>query len=299
MIRLNIDDQRARNKNLMNFGLDYLVAEKAKVKAELKRFDNEFQEMFHRLPNRNEKEVMRILYMYYKNLKVAISQKQAGSTSKQLNVNNSITDNALTNNYMQSKKSSYPDNKNQNYLNTTHNSNPNPNLNNIYSFNNIYTINENAQEITTKEKKTANYSNLLSHNSNFNTVNASKDRNSIENSNKIGLNANLNENKQNPNELFDINKESKTRTALYPKDKKYTKSELIQMEKEYQRLRKEQLELKQKLHNYQKEFFEIHNRRVKYYKDIIGVEDEYNKYKENKAIMKEIQEVIMQYKNSK
>ena len=44
--RLNVDEQRCKNKNLVNFGIDYLMAEKNKVKSELKRFDNDFFELF-------------------------------------------------------------------------------------------------------------------------------------------------------------------------------------------------------------------------------------------------------------
>jgi len=82
------------------------------------------------------------------------------------------------------------------------------------------------------------------------------------------------------------------------KDKKYTKSELIQLEKEYDLIKKDQIDLKQKLHNYQKEFYQQHNRKVKYYKDIIGMENEYQAYKENKQRLRQIIDILEKYKIS-
>lgn len=82
------------------------------------------------------------------------------------------------------------------------------------------------------------------------------------------------------------------------KDRKYSKSELIQMEKEYDAIKKDQIELKQKLHNYQKEFYQQHNRKVKYYKDIIGMENEYQAYKENKQRLRQILDVLEKYRNA-
>lgn len=83
------------------------------------------------------------------------------------------------------------------------------------------------------------------------------------------------------------------------KDKKLTRTDLLNLEKEYSDVKKDQIELKEKLHAYQKEFYQIHNRRVKYYKDIIGIEGDYQRYKINKLKIKEIQEIILKYKNNK
>lgn len=74
--RLNLDEAKCKNKHLVDLPLDTLLSEKTKVKNELKRYDNEFLELNQRLPNRNEKESMRIIYVYYKYLKQAITIKQ-------------------------------------------------------------------------------------------------------------------------------------------------------------------------------------------------------------------------------
>jgi hypothetical protein len=57
--------------------MDELQLEKKKVKNELKYYDQAFQLRFSRLPNRNEKEPMRQIYMYYKRLKQYIQKASA------------------------------------------------------------------------------------------------------------------------------------------------------------------------------------------------------------------------------
>lgn len=73
--RLNLDESKIKSKTLSAFPMDFLVSEKAKVKNELKKYDNEFTDLFGRQPNRAEKEVMRPIYLYYKNLKAALDAK--------------------------------------------------------------------------------------------------------------------------------------------------------------------------------------------------------------------------------
>jgi len=73
--RLNLDESKIKSKSLYTFPVEYLMSEKGKVKNELKKYDNEFTELFNRTPNRAEKEVMRPVYLYYKNLKAALDLK--------------------------------------------------------------------------------------------------------------------------------------------------------------------------------------------------------------------------------
>ena len=47
------------------------------MKNELKYYDQAFANRFQRIPNRNEKEPMRQIYMYYKKLKQYITKAQA------------------------------------------------------------------------------------------------------------------------------------------------------------------------------------------------------------------------------
>ncbi len=48
---------------------EQLNKEKKRVKEELKFYDETFQNYFNLQPNRNQKEPMRPLYVYYKGLK--------------------------------------------------------------------------------------------------------------------------------------------------------------------------------------------------------------------------------------
>ena len=74
--KLQLDPQRINGKHLSAFRLEELQGEKKKVKNELKKYDNEFMFRFNRVPNRNEKEPMRNLYLYYKRLKQYIYKKE-------------------------------------------------------------------------------------------------------------------------------------------------------------------------------------------------------------------------------
>lgn len=303
--RLGIDESRTRSKNLINFGVDFLIAEKTKVKSELKRFDNEFAEMFNRQPNRIEKEIMRPLYMYYKNLKNVLDTKHKGGYVSKNQQKESDT--GLNNNYVQNNKKidsvnsqlkqdignqrsgSIDDN------NSKKTANNNNNNNNVYSFNQIYSKNETPviQESTKtssntsqKEKSGHSISTLIGNNNNSFSHNKelkNNDKKHTDNSDKDTDFLLLLEAK-------DSDKRSNSHSY---KDKKFTKIELVQMEKEFDVLKKGQIELKQKLHDYQKEFYDIHNRRVKFYRDIIGVEKEYQSYKDNKIRMRDIQQILL------
>jgi len=85
--RLNLDESKIRSKSLSSLPVEYLMSEKAKVKNELKKYDNEFVDLFSRPPNRAEKEVMRPIYLYYKNLKSALDLK-AKQNQGQQNIGN-------------------------------------------------------------------------------------------------------------------------------------------------------------------------------------------------------------------
>jgi hypothetical protein len=52
-----------------------LANEKKRVKNELKSYDNDFSANFKRQPNHDEKEPLRPLYIYYKNLKGSLTKR--------------------------------------------------------------------------------------------------------------------------------------------------------------------------------------------------------------------------------
>jgi hypothetical protein len=317
MKRLNVDESKCKNKNMINLNLDFLINEKTKVKSELKKFDNDFFEAFHRYPNRDEKEIMRVIYMYYKNLKQAIETKQEKEGSNiNINKNNSA-------------KHSH---NNSNVSHTGNNSSINQT--NLYQGTNSKTYNSsfdnnsviNHQKKTLKETVKENFNKKdVQNKNNFKPGTSSSDLESIINPNP-SLNSNFNQ-RPNSNSInnnndifldnFDFENPSSATGSVFKnnfsgnltnpggysshpmKDKKLTRTDLLNLEKEYSDIKKDQIELKEKLHAYQKEFYQIHNRRVKYYKDIIGIEGDYKRYKINKIKIKEIQEIILKYKNNK
>ena len=362
------------------------------MKTELKRYDNEFTDLFSRPPNRSEKEIMRPIYLYYKNLKstLDLKAKQNQNVSAANNMSNNSTGNNygigqnLIKNFQNKNLIDITTGNNQEIMNLGGNSkNPtainNNNLNNPSIINNlshknrtnnIINTNNNPSTISTISSfNQANVNNQKITNNNFdrevinpnlnniknNTIsnfsietssglgakklnieNSINTNNYINNNNIInppGNNYNFqnnsftnqkdlkdkkteikysekDKNHKNNKDLGDreldsillanpINKRSNSHTHGYHqtlKDKKYSKSELIQLEKEYDLIKKDQVDLKQKLHNYQKEFYQQHNRKVKYYKDIIGMENEYQDYKENKLRIKQILEILEKYK---
>ena len=68
-LNLDINKINRLQTELDNFDLNAINEQKKKVKKELKNYDIKFQINFNRMPNRNEKEPMRPLYIYYKKLK--------------------------------------------------------------------------------------------------------------------------------------------------------------------------------------------------------------------------------------
>jgi len=298
MRRLNIDDQRIKSKNLINFGVDYLQSEKAKVKAELKKYDNDFLESFNRLPNRTEKEVMRPLYMYYKNLKNSIDlknnldSKSGGSgTYSRHNTSGSVKSSSSTS----SKKQEVANMNNSNMAIMGTNNEVATNISDI----NISEINLSAYKSPKEDRRFTSPSSSTSSNQGKEIKEFSREKRSSSASSASSLISNT-DSKGSDIVSFDDNAGGSFKKFYnISKDKKLSKNELIGFEKELDGIRKDQHALKQKLHAYQKEFYEVHNRRVKYYKDIIGIEYEYQKYKDNKNKIKELEEILAPYKKPK
>ena len=91
--KLNLNKAMIETRNLDNFSLDDLADEKRRVKNELKRYDTEFKKAYNKVPGREEKEPMRPLYIYYKNLKVAISKLEKNLKVTQQNKDPEAQDN--------------------------------------------------------------------------------------------------------------------------------------------------------------------------------------------------------------
>lgn len=73
--KLKLDYTATNGRDLPNKSYEELGSEKKKVKNELKTYDNNFKNLFGRVPRREEKEPMRPLYVYYKKLKLSLSKR--------------------------------------------------------------------------------------------------------------------------------------------------------------------------------------------------------------------------------
>ena len=73
--KLKLDYMATNGRDLGSKIYEDLVAEKKKVKNELKNYDNNFKNLFGRVPRREEKEPMRPLYVYYKKLKISLTKR--------------------------------------------------------------------------------------------------------------------------------------------------------------------------------------------------------------------------------
>lgn len=295
MKRLNIDEQKIKTKELLKYSLDHILSEKAKVKGELKLYDNEFLKVFGRMPNKQDKEIMRPLYIYYKNLKTVLDQKKQESSNKAMPLDKRPNSGG---NIINKQKSTSNDSVISGISSGSDMSVTTKTKGSGTTFNNVIEKNEKSTSITSiisqpseknitstgqgyvslKQTLANNMNNKDFTNNNSSTTSSNTNNNNIIQKDNDYLNMEL------------LNAPSKQ------KEKKPNSSNVKlsyqELEHELKELKKEQSELKQILHNYQNSFFKDQNRKVRFYKDILGVEREYNKYKENKTRIQEITELL-------
>lgn len=277
--RLQISEKMIASKTLIaQMNLEQLVNEKARVKQELKKYDEDFYHVFKTKPAKENKEVMKPLYYYYQKIKLEISKKSNN------NENNSETiirnDHTQTNN-TSNTQSIFPSTITYNestlmqestYGNTTTNTNQiqiENNRTNKFSLN----TNANTYHINNNKNISVNTVNTNTNNNNYNVFHR-----------KANSGGGINNNQKLKKEDFIINKASKKRSL--------SKEEINALEQEYFNIKNEQNNLTQMLRNYQNEFQKTNNRKVKWAKDIKPVEKEYNKYKMNKERIKQIKELF-------
>lgn len=218
MKKLNINQSKLNIKYLNTLGLDEIEKEKSKVKKELQEIDKEFTKLFKREPAKNEKEVLRPLYVYYNDLKQIITNKKGTGGGS------------------------------------------------------VSSSQEKTKEMNLEKEK------------DFKRPNSSKQ---LDNESQL-LKKSKNEDKNNKNKLLSdqVKRPSSAKLKAY---QQLSTDELIN---ELQVIKDQQILYKQKLHDYQKDFHQRNNRKVKYYKDIEEVEFEYNSYKENRLLIKDIEDII-------
>jgi len=285
--RLQISEKMIASKTLIaQMNLEQLVNEKARVKQELKKYDEDFYHVFKTKPAKENKEVMKPLYYYYQKIKLEITKKSNNNENNSETIirnehhNNQI--NTQTNN-TSNTQSIFPSTITYNestlmqestYGNNSTNTNQihiENNRTNKFSLNT--NNNTNTYHINNNKNISVNTVNINTNNNNYNVFHR-----------KANSGGGINNTQKLKKEDFIINKANKKRSL--------SKEEMNALEQEYFTIKNEQNNLTQMLRNYQNEFQKTNNRKVKWAKDIKPVEKEYNKYKMNKERIKQIKELF-------
>ena len=276
--RLQISEKMIASKTLIaQMNLEQLVNEKARVKQELKKYDEDFYHVFRTKPAKENKEVMKPLYYYYQKIKLEISKKSNNENNSETIIRNDHTQTNNTSNTQSIFPSTITYNEStlmqeSTFGNTTTNTNQiqiENNRTNKFSLN----TNANTYHINNNKNISVNTVNTNTNNNNYNVFHR-----------KANSGGGINNTQKLKKEDFIINKASKKRSL--------SKEEINALEQEYFNIKNEQNNLTQMLRNYQNEFQKTNNRKVKWAKDIKPVEKEYNKYKMNKERIKQIKELF-------
>ena len=272
--RLQINEKMIASRTLINeMTLEQLTNEKARVKQELKKYDEDFLQVFKSKPTKENKEIMKPLYYYYQKLKIAISKKT--------NDSNTTAETIV-------KNEKHGNNNNQSVFPSTTTYNESTLIQETSYGNNSELI-SNPSESNRQSKYSQ--SNSIYHNSINNASNKGN--------NNIGYNVfhrkansggGISGSSQIKVEDFNLNRNQQKRSL--------SKEEINALEQEYFNIKNEQNNLTQMLRNYQNEFQKTNNRKVKWTKDIKPVEKEYNKYKANKERIKQIKELFGHIENN-
>ena len=277
--RLQISEKMIASKTLIaQMNLEQLVNEKARVKQELKKYDEDFYHVFKTKPAKENKEVMKPLYYYYQKIKLEISKKSNNENNSETIIRNDHTQTNNTSNTQSIFPSTITYNEStlmqeSTYGNTTTNTNQ---IQIENSRTNKFSLNTNANtyHINNNKNISVNTVNTNTNNNNYNVFHR-----------KANSGGGINNTQKLKKEDFIINKASKKRSL--------SKEEINALEQEYFNIKNEQNNLTQMLRNYQNEFQKTNNRKVKWAKDIKPVEKEYNKYKMNKERIKQIKELFV------
>ena len=276
--RLQISEKMIASKTLIaQMNLEQLVNEKARVKQELKKYDEDFYHVFKTKPAKENKEVMKPLYYYYQKIKLEISKKSNNENNSETIIRNDHTQTNNTSNTQSIFPSTITYNEStlmqeSTFGNTTTNTNQiqiENNRTNKFSLN----TNANTYHINNNKNISVNTVNTNTNNNNYNVFHR-----------KANSGGGINNTQKLKKEDFIINKASKKRSL--------SKEEINALEQEYFNIKNEQNNLTQMLRNYQNEFQKTNNRKVKWAKDIKKKKKEYNKYKMNKERIKQIKELF-------
>ena len=122
MRRLQINEQIITSKRLINeMTLEALINEKARVKQELKKYDEDFYQVFKYKPSKEYKEIMKPLYYYYQKLKMGIEKKSSQKNNNNQNNNQNNDNNSIRSGSTYTQDTLYSNVTNSNITNETDN----------------------------------------------------------------------------------------------------------------------------------------------------------------------------------
>ena len=258
--RLQINEKIIASKTLLNeMNLEQLTKEKARVKQELKKYDEDFFQVFKSKPTKENKTTETIV-------------------RNDMNNNHNIHGSNVTNN-----QSVYPNTVSDSESMLTQDTFSNTNTNTITNSDLVSNTSESSRQSKISQNGNVyvnSMNNKGNNNMNYNIFHR-----------KANSGGGPSNNPQIKVEEFNLNNRNNQKRSL-------SKEEINALEQEYFSIKKEQLNLTQMLRNYQNEFQKTNNRKVKWTKDIRPVEKEYNKYKANKERIKEIKELFGHIENN-
>ena len=260
LANLNLDIKSVNKVNLSAFTYEQLQNEKKNVKNELKNYDAAFTSTFRRPPEREEKEPMRPLYIYYKKIKQYIiksSEKSKANKVAASTMQGSGAQNMGNMGNMSSANVSMASDKGSRTLKPTKGLAP-----------------EKENKIMPERKLETSFE-----------VQMSRD-------NFKGRGGDYNMGNGDDRMDFEI-KNSRQQIMQRGQGNMYNNGlSQEQMRRQLEEYRNIRQQLRERLHLYQTEFTRNNNRRIKYQRDIAPVEEEYKRYKDIKHEINRLENLL-------
>lgn len=258
LANLNLDMKSVNKVNLSSFTSEQLQNEKKNVKNELKNYDAAFTSTFRRPPEREEKEPMRPLYIYYKKIKQYLIKSSEKSKANKVAASTIQGSSSQMMGNMSSANVSMASDKGSRTLKPTKGIAP-----------------EKENKVMPERKLETSFE-----------VQMSRD-------NFKGRGGDYN--MGNGDDRFDYEMKNNSRQQIIqrgPGNMYNNGPSQEQLKRQLEEYRNMRLQLRERLHSYQSEFTKNNNRRIKYQRDIAPVEEEYKRYKDIKQEISRLESLL-------
>jgi len=255
LANLKLDIKNINKVNLSALTYDQLLNEKKNVKNELKNYDAQFTSIFKRNPEREEKEPMRPLYIYYKKIKQylvknaekAKANKAASTTQGNISQSGGMGS-----------------------------------LSNAISDKNARTIKGGKALANEKENKMGGQSGVPERKLET-SFEIQMSRDNFKDRNLFNL----------ADDKLDYNDKNTRQVGSRGQGNIHMGGiSQEQIRRQLEEYRAYRVQLREKLHAYQTEFTKSNNRKIKYHKDIAPVENEYKRYKDIKHEINRLENIL-------